>query len=160
MIIGEITMKIKSILSKFILSAVIAAVALSSAACSSSKETPVPADGYQLPYEYSDGYTAKLKTADDTYYLVSSTDLIGNKVVHFTTDESEEAVKSYYDEYFSTLPKLKLKDETDDTVGYYDEDKRLIMYNLIVWTADGKTNYKMGCEACENIEENEHWELA
>lgn len=153
-------MNFKSFVSKIVLSAVIASLALTSVACNTSKETPVPADGYELPYEYSDGYKAKLNTAEDTYYLVSSTDLIGNKVVHFTTDESEDQIKQYYDEYFASLPEVKRSDESDDTIGYFDKDKRLIMYNLIVWTADGKTNYKMGCEACDDIAESENWVLA
>ena len=86
-------MKIKQMISKLICIAVIAAMCTTMVACSSSQEAKVSADGYQLPYEYSDGYTAKLKTTDDTTYLITSTDLIGNKVVQFKTDKSEEEVK-------------------------------------------------------------------
>lgn len=151
-------MKIKQMISKLICIAVIVAMCTTMVACSTSQEAKISADGYQLPYEYSDGYTAKLKTTDDTTYLITSTDLIGNKVVQFKTDKSEEEVKKYYDDYFATLEEVELKDKSDTTPGYYDKDKRLIMYNLIVWTADGKTNYKMGCEACDNLAESKNWE--
>lgn len=150
-------MKIKSILSKLMCASLAVAMAVTAAACSSN-DNSVPADGYQLPYEYSDGYKAKLNTTDDTEYVISSTDLIGNKVVHFTTLKSEDEVKKYYDDYFATLQEVKPKDDSDDVVGYYDKDKRLIMYNLIIWTADNKTNYKMGCEACDNLADSENWE--
>lgn len=154
-------MKIKKILSKLFCAVTIIAMCVTATACSSSPsstESKVPADGYQLPYEYSDGYTAKLKTTDDTTYLVTSTDLIGNKVVQFKTDKSEDEVKKYYDDYFANLEEVKLKNEKDKTPGYFDKDKRLIMYNLVVWTADGKTNYKLNCEACDNISESKNWE--
>lgn len=152
----------KKILSKLLCAAVIATMCIAATACSSSNsssaESKVSADGYELPYEYSDGYTAKLKTTDETTYLVTSTDLIGNKVVQFKTDKSEEEVKKYYDDYFDTLEEVKLKNEKDKTPGYFDKDKRLIMYNLVVWTADGKTNYQLSCEACDNLSDSENWE--
>ena len=155
-------MKIKKILSKLLFTVIIGAMCVATTACSSSSKTSqeikVPADGYQLPYEYSDGYTAKLKTVDDTTYLTASTDLIGNKNVHFKTDESEDEVREYYDNYFATLEEVKLKNEKDKTPGYYDKDKRLIMYNLVVWTADGKTNYHLSCEVCDNLADSENWE--
>ena len=154
-------MKINNIFSKLFCAILIIFMCVASTACSSSPsstESKVPADGYQLPYEYSDGYKAKLKTTDDTTYLVTSTDLIGNKVVQFKTDKSEDEVKKYYDDYFANLEEVKLKNEKDKTPGYFDKDKRLIMYNLVVWTADGKTNYQLGCEACDNISESKNWE--
>lgn len=157
-------MKIKKVLSKLLCAAVIATMCFATAACSSSNsstssnEAKVPADGYQLPYEYDDGYKAKLKTTDDTTYLVTSTDLIGNKIVQFKTDKSEDEVRKYYDDYFATLEEVKLKNEKDKTPGYFDKDKRLIMYNLVVWTADGKTNYQLSCEACDNLPDSENWE--
>lgn len=154
-------MKISKIISKLLCAVTIIAMCVTATACSSSSsstESKVPADGYQLPYEYSDGYTAKLKTTDDTTYLVTSTDLIGNKVVQFKTDKSEDEVKKYYDDYFAKLEEVKLKNEKDKTPGYYDKDKRLIMYNLVVWTADGKTNYQLSCEACDNLSESKNWE--
>ena len=67
-------------------------------------------------------------------------------------------VKKYYDDYFANLEEVKLKNEKDKTPGYFDKDKRLIMYNLVVWSADGKTNYKLSCEACDNISESKNWE--
>ena len=154
-------MKISKFFSKLFCAVTIIAMCVTATACSSSsssKDGKVPADGYQLPYEYSDGYTAKLKTTDDTTYLVTSTDLIGNKVVQFKTDKSENEVKKYYDDYFASLEEVKLKNEKDKTPGYFDKDKRLIMYNLVVWTADGKTNYQLSCEACDNLSESKNWE--
>ena len=155
-------MKIKKVLSKLLCAAVIATMCFAAVACSSSNssstQVKVSADGYQLPYEYDDGYKAKLKTADDTTYLVTSTDLIGNKIVHFKTEKSEDEVRKYYDDYFATLEEVKLKNEKDKTPGYFDKDKRLIMYNLVVWTADGKTNYQLSCEACDNLPDSKNWE--
>lgn len=155
-------MKIKKKLSKLLCSALIAAMCVATTACSSSQSTSqqvkVPADGYQLPYEYSDGYTAKLNTTDDTTYMIMSTDLIGNKIVHFKTEKSEDEVRKYYDDYFATLEEVKLKNENDKTPGYFDKDKRLIMYNLVVWTADGKTNYQLSSEACDDIADSKNWE--
>lgn len=154
-------MKISKIFSKLFCAVTIIAMCVTATACSSSPsstESKVPADGYQLPYEYSDGYTAKLKTTDDTTYLVTSTDLIGNKVVQFKTDKSENEVKKYYEDYFASLEEVKLKNEKDKTPGYFDKDKRLIMYNLVVWTADGKTNYRLSSESCDNLSESKNWE--
>ena len=65
---------------------------------------------------------------------------------HLTTDKSVDEVQKFYDEYFAKLPKVKAKKKTDETTGYYDKDKRMIIFNFYVWTADGKTNYKMGLQ--------------
>lgn len=168
-------MKFKKVLSKLICAAMILTLSVSAVACSSDSSSnstvsssshvvskipqeKVPDDGYELPYEYSDGYKAKLNTIEDTTYMTFSTDSLGNKNIHFKTEKSEEEVKKYYDDYFSKLQEVKAKEEINDTKAYYDKDKKLIMYNLIIWTADGKTNYRIGCEACENLADNKNWE--
>ncbi|MBQ1239901.1 MAG: hypothetical protein IIX71_07900, partial [Ruminococcus sp.] len=79
---------------------------------------------------------------------------------HLTTDKSVDEVQKFYDEYFAKLPKVKAKKKTDETTGYYDKDKRMIIFNFYVWTADGKTNYKMGAAACDDIEKSDTFELA
>ncbi len=154
-------MKIVSIVKKIVSALMVLVIAVSASACSSSTSninTSIGPDGYELPYMYNDGFKAKLKTVDDTSYFGVFTDLIGNKIIHLTTDKSEDEVKKYYNDYFSTLEEVELKDKTDDTKGYFDKDGRIIVYNLVVWTADGKTNYKMSCEQCENIADSKYWE--
>ena len=153
-------MKIKTAILRASCAALAICMAALTAACSCSSKpssTLVPADGYELPYSYDDGYKSKLKTVDDTNFLIEETDLIGNQVIRLTTKKSEQEVKDYYDRYFSGLQEVVSKREGSDTVGYFDPDKRLIMYNLIVWTADGVTNYKMGTEACSKIEDSKNW---
>lgn len=151
-------MKTRSNIKKFICSAMILAVSVSVAACSSDNGTSVPAEGYEMPSTFSDGSHAKLKTIDDTDFLVTSTDLIGNKTVHFTTEKTEEEVNQYFEKYFADLEEVTLRDKSDDTKGYYDKDRKLIVYNLVVWTADGKTNYKMSGEMCEKLSDSKYWE--
>ena len=153
-------MNLKNIISRIFCTILVLSTVFCASACSSTKkDTPVPTDGYELPYQYNDDYTAKLKTIDNTSYLVTSTDLLGNKVIQFTTKQSEEEVNAFYDEYFASLQKVKRTDGSDHTIGYFDTEKRLIMYNLIVWTADGETNYKMGCEACEKLSDSKNWKV-
>ena len=65
-----------------------------------------------------------------------------------------------YDEYFKTLQPVKAKKDTDQSVAYFDKDKRIIISNLTIWTADGVTNYKFGIEPCEKLEDSEIWEAA
>lgn len=148
----------KSLTSKIVCALIAVIMALSASACS-DKGKAVPKDGYELSYVYNDGYKAKLKTTDNTKFLNNSTDNIGNQNIHLTTEKAEQEVQEYYDEYFATLVEVELKDQTDDTIGYFDESNRLIIYNLVVWTADGKTNYKMSCAQCEDITNNTHWKL-
>lgn len=151
-------MNLKNTILKISCSLLSLSMAFCIVACSSTqKDIAVPADGYELPYSYNDGYKAKLKTIENTSYLVTSTDLLGNKVIQFTTKQSEDDVKAYYDEYFDSLVKVEPISDKDDIIGYFDEEKRLIMYNLIIWTADNETNYKMGCEQCENISDSKNW---
>lgn len=130
----RINMKIKKVLSKLLCATVIATMCFAAVACSSSNssstQVKVPADGYQLPYEYDDGYKAKLKTTDDTTYLVTSTDLIGNKIVHFKTEKSEDEVRKYYDDYFATLEEVKLKNEKDKTPAILIRIKDLLCTTL------------------------------
>lgn len=154
---------------KLLCAAFAVTMSLSAAACtsnttdSSSSTEPavtVGADGYQLPYEYTDGYEAKFKTIDSSYYLTSATDKNGNKTVHFKTDKTQDEVKGFYDDYFKSLTPVVPKDENDNSKGYYDSEKRLVIYNLIVWEADGKTNYKMGTRPCDDINSDEVWKLA
>lgn len=154
-------MNFKNIISKVTCAALTVAMTFCAVACSSGKDaknTTVPSDGYELPYQYNDDYTAKLKTIENTNYLVTSTDLLSNKVIQFTTKQSEDEVNAFYDEYFAGLQEVKRTDGSDNITGYFDVEKRLIMYNLIVWTADGKTNYKMACESCEKLSDSENWE--
>lgn len=115
--------------------------------------------GYQMPYKYDDGYVAYMKTVEDSKYETISTTNAGNKVVHLTTSKSEEEVQAYYDDYFKNLKEVKAKLETDHSVGYYDEENRIVVFNLYIWTADGETNYKMGCAPCEDIYNDPTWEL-
>lgn len=114
--------------------------------------------GYELPYEYEDEYSATMKVPEGSEYVTVSTTPGGNKVLHLTTTKSVEEVNDFYEKYFDTLVEVKAKKETDNSVGYFDKDARLILFNLNVWTADGKTNYKLGTEACEKLEDSKLWE--
>ncbi len=146
----------KNILSKLFCCIIALTMVLCTSAC--ADRNAIPPEGYELPYTYSDNYEAKLKTVEDSTYVTTSTDLIGNKIVHLTTSQSEEYVKTFYDKYFSTLTQVKRTDDSDDTIGYYDEESRLIIYNLVVWTADGETNYRLQSEACDILIDSKNWE--
>lgn len=115
--------------------------------------------GYKLPYEYDDGYTAYLKLSDESKYKTMRTTVSGATVVHLTTTKSEAEIREFYDDYFKDLPKVKAKLETDESVGYYDEENREVVFNLNVWTVDGMTNYSIGASKCEDIENDPTWEL-
>ena len=125
---------------------------------SASSFGSLTSNGYELPYDYEDGYSAMMKVPEGSEYVTVSTTPGGNKVLHFTTTKSVDEVNDFYQEYFDTLVEVKAKKETDSSVGYFDEEARLILFNLNVWVADGKTNYKLGTEACEKIEDSELWE--
>ena len=116
--------------------------------------------GYELPYEYEDGYKAIVPAVEDSEFFTASKTPGGNMTFHLTTAKSVDEVQKFYDKYFAKLPKVKAKKATDETTGYYDKEKRMIIFNFYVWTADGKTNYKMGAAACDDIEKNETFELA
>ena len=117
-------------------------------------------EGYELPYKYDDGYVGVMKVVDDSAYETVSETPGGNIVFHLTTTKSEDEVKAFYDQYFSTLQKVKPKNENDTSVGYFDKEKRMILFNLNVWTANGKTNYKLGAEACDKLEDSKIWQAA
>lgn len=116
--------------------------------------------GYELPYEYADGYTAVVPVVGKCEYMTANKTPGGNMTFHLTTDRSEEEVRQFYEAYFSQLQKVKAKKTTDSSVGYFDKDKRLILFNLNVWTADGKTNFQLGAEACDKLEDSIIFEAA
>ena len=160
-------MKISTILTRGACVVCALSIAFTCAACGCSKKSAkketsavgkLTSEGYELPYEYSDGYVAVAKVVDNSEYVTVSTSPNGSKVFHLTTSKSEDDVKKFYDEYFKNLQEVQAKKETDHSVGYYDKDKRLIVYNLVVWKADGTTNYKFGAEACDDLKDNETWE--
>lgn len=160
-------MKISAIIKRSACVACALTIALTCAACGCSKKEKKAAsnvghltsDGYELPYEYSDGYVAVAKVVDDSEYETVSTSPNGSMVFHLTTSKTEDEVKKFYDDYFKNLQEVKAKKETDHSVGYYDPEKRLIVYNLVVWKANGVTNYKFGAEACDDLKDNETWEV-
>ena len=161
-------MKISTILTRGACVVCALTIALTCAACGCSKKSDkkstsdvgkITSEGYELPYKYSDGYVAVAKIVDGSEYETVSTSPNGSKVFHLTTSKTEDEVNKFYEEYFKDLPEVKAKKETDHSVGYYDKDKRLIIYNLVVWKANGTTNYKFGAEACDDINDNETWEI-
>lgn len=112
-------------------------------------------EGYELPYTYPDGYKAVIQVVGNCEYVNANKTPAGNMTFWLKTDKSEEEVKKFYDDYFSKLQKVMANSNTDQSIGYFDPDKRLIMYNLTVWTTkDGVTNYKMGAEACDKLEDS------
>ena len=101
---------------------------------------------------------AIIEVLPNSEYLTAEKTPGGNLKFHLTTTKSEKEVKDFYDNYFKGLQKVKAKSPTDTSVGYFDKNKRLIIFNLYVWTADGKTNYKMGAEQCDKLENSELFE--
>ena len=167
-------MKLRSILIKSICFVCLSALALAFAGCGKSKNSACVDDnpfavsnpgkltskGYELPFEYPDDYKAIIEVLPDSEYLTAETNPGGNLKFHLTTTKSEKEVKDFYDNYFKGLQKVKAKSPTDTSVGYFDKNKRIIIFNLYVWTADGKTNYKMGAEQCDKLENSELFEAA
>ncbi len=115
-------------------------------------------EGYELPYTYDDGYKAVIEVVGNSEYVTANKTPGGNMVFHLTTDKTEKEVLDFYDAYFAKLQKVKAKAQGDNSTGYFDKDKRLIIYNLYVWTANGKTNYKMAAEACEKLADSQLFE--
>lgn len=126
-----------------------------------AKETGKLTDkGYELPYEYTDGYKAVFPVPGKCEFLTTSTTPGGNMTFHLTTDKTEKEVKDFYNDYFSKLQKVKAKQKTDESVGYFDKDRRIILFNLNVWNASNKTNFKLGAEQCEKLEDSKIFEAA
>ena len=165
-------MKLRSILIKSICFVCLSALAVAFAGCGKSKNSASVDDnpfavsnpgkltskGYELPFEYPDDYKAIIEVLPNSEYLTAEKTPGGNLKFHLTTTKSEKEVKDFYDNYFKGLQKVKAKSPTDTSVGYFDKNKRLIIFNLYVWTADGKTNYKMGAEQCDKLENSELFE--
>lgn len=116
-------------------------------------------EGYEMPYQYSDGYKAVAMIPDNSTYQTATKTPAGNIKFQLTTTESLSKVKSLYNNYFAKLPKVKAKAKTDKSTGYYDKEKRLIIFNFHAWTADGKTVYSFGAAQCEDISKNQVWVL-
>lgn len=165
-------MKLRSILIKSICFVCLSALAVAFAGCGKSKNSASVDDnpfavsnpgkltskGYELPFEYPDDYKAIIEVLPNSEYLTAEKTPGGNLKFHLTTTKSEKEVNDFYDNYFKGLQKVKAKSPTDTSVGYFDKNKRIIIFNLYVWTADGKTNYKMGAEQCDKLENSELFE--
>lgn len=138
----------------------------SSAAVSANDENPfavsdpgkLTSKGYELPFEYEDDYKAIIEVLPNSKYVTAEKTPGGNLKFHLTTTKSEKEVNDFYNNYFKGLQKVKAKKATDTSTGYYDKKKRLIIFNLNVWTADGVTNYKMGAEQCDKLEDSKLFE--
>ena len=117
-------------------------------------------DGYELPFSYEDGFKAVMNIVDDTQYETYTTSDDGSMRFHLTTSKSEDEVKAFFEDYFKDLQKVKPKLETDHSQGYYDEEKRIVVFNFEVWTADGKTNYQLCATPCDDLSQNETWQPA
>ena len=165
-------MKLRSILIKSICFVCLSALAVAFAGCGKSKNSAsvddnpfavsnpgtLTSEGYELPFEYPDDYKAIIEVLPNSEYLTAEKTPGGNLKFHLTTTKSEKEVNDFYDNYFKGLQKVKAKSPTDTSVGYFDKNKRIIIFNLYVWTADGKTNYKMGAEQCDKLENSELFE--
>ena len=167
-------MQLSSWIKRGVCIACAAAAVLSFSACGKNKKAEVSevnpwsvsdpgkmvSGGYELPYDYSDNYKAIMKVVDGSEFKTASKTPAGNIVFHFTTSKTEDEVKKLYDDYFATLPKVKAKNKNDISPGWFDKEKRMVLFNLNIWTADGKTNYKLGAEACDKLEDSATWEKA
>ena len=55
--------------------------------------------GYELPYEYEDGYKAVVPAVENSEFFTASKTPGGNMTFHLTTDKSVDEVQKFYDEY-------------------------------------------------------------
>lgn len=156
-------MKIASILKRTLCIACAAVMVVSVTACGNKKSKDdggkLTSNGYELPFEFSDGEKEYMPVVENSVYETVSTTNGGGKVVHLSTIKSKEEVQAFYDAYFEGKPEVRAKLETDHSIGYYDEEHHLVVFNLNIWTADGMTNYKMGCAKCEDINNDAVWRL-
>ena len=168
-------MKLRSLINKSICLICLSALALAFAGCgkdnssasvSANDNNPyavsdpgkLTSKGYELPFEYEDDYKAVIEVLPDSKYVTAEKTPGGNLKFHLTTTKSEKEVNDFYDNYFKDLQKVKAKSASDSSVGYFDKNKRVIVFNLNVWTADGLTNYKMGAEQCDKLEDSKLFE--
>lgn len=157
-------MKTTSVIKRILCVACAAVMVVSVTACGNRKSKTdngkLTSNGYELPFEFSDGEKEYMPVVENSVYETVSTTKGGGKVVHLSTIKSKEEVQAFYDAYFEGKPAVKPKMETDTSTGYYDEEHHLVVFNLNIWTADGMTNYKMGCAKCEDITNDAVWRLA
>lgn len=162
-------MNISQIIKSTICVAMAALMVCSAASCGKKKNVTsataptfghFTSKGYELPYDYKDGYRATMKVPTGCEYMNVTTTPGGNKVVYMTSPLSVDEVNKFYDKYFKELVKLKAVKKTDKSVAYFDEAARLILFNLNVWTADGKTTFSIGTQACDKLEDATLWEKA
>ena len=164
-------MKISLWIKRGVCVALAALTAASLAACGCSKKNTnknvksvssnvgkVTSQGYELPYTYPDGYVAVAKIVDNSTYKTVETTGLANTRYWLTTTTPKAEVEEFYSDYFSTLQLVKAKLETDESVAYYDKEKRIIISNLTIWEADDGVNYKFGIEPCDDLSKSEIWE--
>ena len=109
---------------------------------------------YDLPLSFEDNFVAKLKVPEDTYFSDSQ----GNLIMVFETKSSEEEVKGFYNEYFSTLQVVYTTgSRPNDATYYYDESQRMIFSHLYVNAFDDKVQFGIECDVCVDINNNEYW---
>ena len=163
-------MNASKIIKRVLCLALAAAMLFSAASCSKRKKTePLVTTpqfgefiegGYELPYEFADGFKAVMQIPPHSQYETVDTTPSGSKNIHLNTTLTEDEVRKFYEIYFDNMEKVVPIAENDSSTGYYDKDIRLVLFNLNVWTADGKTNYKIGTMPCEDINANKVWKLA
>ena len=165
-------MKYSKILKKTICILCVLATVFAFTACSKSKKISssssgsaipsnvgkVTSEGYELPYEYSDGHVAVAKIVDDSKYKNVENTGVTNTRYWLTTSKPKKEDEDFYKEYFKTLQPVKAKKASDSSVAYFDKERRIVISNLNVWMADGETNYQFGIEPCEDLSKSEIWE--
>ena len=141
-------MKKKSVVAKILCGAFALIMAASATACSSTNDHPlVPADGYELSYNKNKEYyklERNLEEAASVYMTTNDFGLVNGDSMKVD---------------IADLVPVRPKDKNDISTGYYDKEKRLVIYNLYIWTANGETNYKMGTKACDDINSDDIWEV-
>lgn len=109
---------------------------------------------YDIPFTYDDGFVAKIKVPQGTKHIST----FGLTVMQFETELSEDEVKEYYDNYFSTLQVVYSKGTaSNDVVYYYDKEQRVVLRDFKVWRLDNKTKFNIGLEKCEDINSDSEW---
>ena len=106
---------------------------------------------YQLSFKFDDGFIAKFKLPEDTQFEKR----IGAERIMFKTNLSESELNNYYNNYFSTLKKVKNSNQNLNLTGYYDPQQRLVYSDFEIITENNQTKFTVSFD----IYNDEYWIL-
>lgn len=110
---------------------------------------------YEIPLSYDDNFVAKIKVPENTVFLGTH----GCTILDFETNLSEDEVKEFYNNYFSSLQKVySMGHNPEDLDYYYDKNQRMVFYDLTcVDRGTDKLYFMITCDTCDNINNSEYW---